>query len=59
MSATSVLKARMQIAKISYKQAKELSIKAVNSDTQDDVKALVDEFINKNLRTQKIDAPYD
>ena len=44
MSATSILAARRQISTINFEDAKTLVAKALDSSTQDEVKALVEEF---------------
>ena len=44
MSATSILKVRMQISKIKFEDAKKLALKAVDMSTQDEVQKLVDQF---------------
>ncbi|CAM9101942.1 phosphoenolpyruvate--protein phosphotransferase [Mycoplasma marinum] len=47
MSATSILKARKQISEINLKDAQALAAKAVVSETESDVQALVEEFNKK------------
>ena len=46
MSATSVLKARKQMSEMSFKVAQALAAKAIEMDSEADVKKLVEQFNN-------------